>query len=145
MNSAVFLVYIIFFIFFCLFVGVDGRGDRKESALDDESYKLFARIIRNGGKLDTKVKERTKIERSILRRYQRYCKTHSCVELSGDSIFIDGKRLLRKTELKETVTRLVQQSKGSSARYCAKRLALSLLGGGVKGVQKVINGKKVCV
>ena len=144
MNSAVFLVYI-FFIFFCLFVGVDGRGDRKESALDDESYKLFARIIRNGGKLDTKVKERTKIERSILRRYQRYRKTHSCVELSGDSIFIDGKRLLRKTELKETVTRLVQQSKGSSARYCAKRLALSLLGGGVKGVQKVINGKKVCV
>ena len=84
MNSAVFLVYI-FFIFFCLFVGVDGRGDRKESALDDESYKLFARIIRNGGKLDTKVKERTKLDMSILRRYQLCCLVNQYSSTGKDS------------------------------------------------------------
>ena len=128
-----------------LFVlSVSARGDRKESALDDETYDLLCKIIKNGGRLNKLVKDRTKAENSAIRRYQRYRKTHREIKVTdGGNIEIDGKRLLRKGEIKRTVDQIVRQSKGTSARYCAKRMALSSLGGGVKGIQKVIHSKKV--
>ena len=38
------------------------------------------------------------------------------LEWSGDSILVNGKRLLRKSVMKEKVDRLVQQCKGTSAQ-----------------------------
>ena len=51
------------------------------------------------------------------------------LEWSGESILVNGKRLLRKSVMKEKVDRLVQQCKVFD--ICAKCLPLSPLGGGV--------------
>ena len=58
-------------------------------------------MIKIEGKLDTKVKERSKQDKVFLDGANATVKYRSSIELSGDSIFIDGKR--RKNEIKKTL------------------------------------------
>ena len=57
--------------------------------------------------LDTKVKERTKQDKVFLDAAN--ATFNSSTELSGNFIFIDGKRLLRKNEINEIITCLVRK------------------------------------
>ena len=92
-------------------------------------------LIKNKGKLDTDTKDRTLLQRNALARYYRYCKKYE-ISCSDSHIYLDGKMLLRKSEVKRCVEKVVQMSKGTSARYCARKIAVSSVGGSCSGVQK---------
>ena len=136
------LKIILFSLLICCFLNVlQGRGDRKESAVDDEMYEMLLKIIKAKGKSLGSVRERTALEKNALVRYYRYCKKHK-VTCSDANIYLDGKKLLRKSEVAKFVRKVVELSKGTSARYCARKIAISSVGASTKGVQRIIEGKK---
>ena len=133
---------IIFLSFVCIYFScVDARGARKESAVNDDLYDVLLGLIKNKGKLDTDTKDRTLLQRNALAQYYRYCKKYE-ISCSDSHIYLDGKMLLRKSEVKRCVEKVVQMSKGTSARYCARKIAVSSVGGSCTGVQKILDRKK---
>ena len=134
-------------IIFCLsfvciyFSCVDARGDRKESAVNDDMYEVLLGLVKTKGKLETDTKKRTLLQRNAVARFYRYCKKYE-VSCSDTHVYLDGKMLLRRSEMQRCVEKVVKMSKGTCARYCARKIAISSVGGSCAGVQKILNRKK---
>ena len=65
------------------------------------------------GNFKTPVAERSTVERTINRKYYRWLKEGKVLSVgnSGKHIYIDGKRLLRKNEMKKAVEKVIKDGK----------------------------------
>ena len=130
----------IFCILFVHFNVCDGRGNRQISAVEDKVYDAMINILL--GTFNNAVSERNAAENSAVQRIYRYRKNGMHLDLKRDKhLFLNGKQLLRKSDLKDVVSKIVRLSKGTRIRKCAMKLALSTVGGGVKSVKSIIDKK----
>ena len=96
-------------------------------ALDDEEYELLLRWLR--GEFDTQCNNRTTKEKTALRKFYRWMKEHELkVGVSGRTVYIDGKRLLRSNEIETEIRRADKDTKSSGSRKVKSRLDSSVIG-----------------
>ena len=74
--------------------------------LDNDEYNIMLNEIK--GNFNVPVSERTKVERTTCRINYRWMKEGKTLTIgnTGQSIYIDGKRLLRKDEMKLVVKKM---------------------------------------
>ena len=110
--------------------------------MEDDVYEELIKVIEAAGKtINTKVTYRTALQRNAVARYYRYLKKYQ-VTASNGRIYLNGRILLRRSELSNVVKKVVHLSKGTSAKYAAKRIAISSVGASCKVVKKLIDAKK---
>ena len=92
------------------------------SSLTDEEYNILLNKIINN--FDTPVAERSTTEKAVLRKYYRWIKAGKQITIGASfkNIYVDGKRLMRKSELKEIVTRMEKCTKQSGVRKITHRI-----------------------
>ena len=114
------------------------RGDRKISAVPDDVYDIIVQIL--SGKFHKPVNGRSRIEINALLRVYRLSR-HSIEIKHEKDVYIDGKKLLRKSELDNAVEKTVKKLKGASYRNCAKIILLSSVGSSANVVKRALTKK----
>ncbi|XP_072166910.1 uncharacterized protein, partial [Diadema setosum] len=103
-----------------LFVAVaECRGNRKPSAMNDETYNIIVKLVE--GSFNVACAKRTVAEKSAITRFNRY---RGRFTLQGDppKLFLDGQRVLKKTEIQTIVMEEYYKAEGSGVRRIHNRL-----------------------
>ena len=97
-------------------------------ALSAAEYEIVLRKIM--GCYDTPVAERTCVDNRALRKFYRWIKDerHISVGPSGKTIYIDGKKLLKKDEIDLAIKKAEKDTKCSGARKLAERIKARFMG-----------------
>ena len=113
---------------------VTGTRHRDPSALSDEEYDILLRRIT--GRYDTPVAERRKEDIRALRKYYRWVKQGKEVSVgpSCNTIYIDGKKLMRRGEVERSIKMAEKESKCSGARKVTGRIKARFIGCSEKNV-----------
>ena len=92
------------------------------SALNDEEYDIILKLIR--GTYDVPVKERTNLEKAVLRKYQRWKKDGKNIFLgsSEKAIYVDGKKILRKKERDNLINHIEKAAKDPGVQKLTDRI-----------------------
>ncbi|XP_071482225.1 uncharacterized protein [Diadema antillarum] len=103
-----------------LFVAVaECRGNRKPSAMNDDTYNIIVKLVE--GSFNVACAKRTVAEKSAITRFNRY---RGRFTLQGDppKLFLDGRRVLKKTEIQTIVMEEYYKEEGSGVRRIHNRL-----------------------
>ena len=96
--------------------------ERDISALSEEEYAILLRKLL--GRFNTPVRERTSVEKNVLRKYYRLVKGRRELHVgsSGKSIYIDGKLLIRIEEMAKAINSVSKESKNPGIRKLTDRI-----------------------
>lgn len=86
------------------------------SPLSDEEYAILLNKLL--GRFDTAVTDRSTLEKAVLRKFYRWIKAgrELTVGSSGTNIYVDGKKLLRKSDVKRIIKRMEKSTKQSGRK-----------------------------
>ena len=92
------------------------RGEKSLCSVSDEQDEVIVSILRSD--MDKQVKQRTKLENTVIRKGYRWLSKKHTLTLctSGTTIYVDGRRLLRTSEVKHAINVVNKQSKESGIR-----------------------------
>ena len=101
-------------------------------------------LTRVKGVFNVPKNEWPRVEYNAKQRIYRYITKHVALEVSrcGQHVLLENKKLLRKSEVDKTVSRVFHQNKGISMRNCPRKVALSSIGCGMKDVKRIIGRKR---
>lgn len=120
---------------------VNLQGNRKPSALADDVYAALVNLAE--GKSQPAVKERTKAMRTAALRFWRSKGRLSVKEENGKkALYLDGRRMLRSSEINKIVAEEFDRTKGSGAAKLACSLRDNFIGVSKVKVQKILNTDK---
>ena len=121
-SSRVFLIVVLFPL---IVIATRNRGIK---ALTDYEYDIIIRQVI--GTYDTKVSERTKEEKVVLRKYYRWVENGMAITVgaSGKTIYVNNKQLLREGEKESVIKRAEKDSKSSGSRKMAGRVNAKYVG-----------------
>ena len=106
------------------------KGSREHwlCSLSDEEYNILLNKVLN--RFDTAVVDRSTVEKAVLRKYYRWVKAGRQLPVgpSGKNIYIDGKKVMRKSEIKQIVKKMEKNTKGSGSRKLAQRIKSRYIG-----------------
>ena len=96
--------------------------ERDISALSEEEYTILLRKLL--GRFNTPVRERTLVEKNVLRKYYRLVKggRELHVGSSGKSIYIYGKLSIRNEEMAKAIKSVSKESKNPGIRKLTDRV-----------------------
>ena len=108
------------------------------SSLDDETYQIFVELIK--GEFHVPLKERSSQVKSALVRFWRNQKHLS---LRQNQLCFDGKVILKKSDVGETVKKAYKETKGSGVRKLYHHMKGSCSGIGERDVRSVLQNCRV--
>ena len=102
--------------------------NRGIKALTDYEYDVIVKKVT--GTYDTKVSERTREEKVVLRKYYRWIEKGMEVTVgpSGRTIYVNNKQVLRTGEVDKIIYKADKESKSSGSRKLAGRVNVKYLG-----------------
>ena len=110
-SSLTYVMMIALMVVLIAFNAIDFSNNKNVLALDNNEYNIMLKEIK--GNFNVPVSERTKVERTTCRNNYRWMKEGKTLTIgnTGLSIYIDGKRLLRKDEMRLVVKKAIKDGK----------------------------------
>ena len=101
---------------------------RTLSALDGEEYEMLLKWLKD--EYDIPIKDRTVKDRNALRKFYRWRVQGLDLQIGNDGryVYVDGKRLLRKSDVESEIRRIDKETKCSGSRKAKSRLNSSVIG-----------------
>ena len=126
----------IYFVFLLFIAAVESRGSRKPSAMNDDTYKIIVRLLE--GSFDVPCAQRTTTENNAISRFYRNQDRYS-LQGHPPELLLDGKKVLRKSELTKVVSDAYFSTKGAGARRLNYKLKNNLYGLSERSIHNVLS------
>ena len=123
----------LWFLFLLLTISSNVLEISAITSLDDEPYDTFLDLLK--GKFNVPLKQRNNKQKSAL---VRFWQNHDHVSLKGGKVCDNGKPVLRKSVVSDTVAKALKETKGSGVRKIYHHLKGVCSGVGERDVRAVL-------